>query len=427
MAVINGTSNSDTLEGTQDGDNITALAGNDVVRGLTLNDLLNGNQGADTISGGQGADTLYGGRGNDSLRGAKGTDALFGSAGNDTLWGDLGTDTLTGGDNSDVFVLASSQDTDRIVDFSSGDAIALTGNLSFGDLNIFGTTENDVVSTVIQDRLTGQVLAVLSGVDPSAISAGSFRTISDSGSSASTGQTGSSFDIRFDYRYDTNGFFNDPQRRAVLEAAANTWESIIKDEFPDVPVGTETPFVGNPQTDTDDTFVTDTPIDDLLVFVGARNLGGSTLAAAGPSGFFQSNLRYTGSNFEPWIGSASFDASTNWFFDPTLDTADDIPSDAYDFYAIALHELAHVLGFGTSQAFESLTSVSNPSFNGDRAKPVNGGNPVPLESTDDLGHIATGYRINGVAPLMAPTALPGTRTFATPVDIAMLADIGYVV
>jgi hypothetical protein len=427
MAVINGTSGSDILEGTQDGDRITALPGNDNIQGLALNDIINGNQGADTISGGQGADTIYGGRGTDSLRGAKGTDVLFGGAGDDTLWGDLGADTLTGGDGSDVFVLASSQDTDRIVDFSSGDAIALTGNLSFGDLNISGTTENNVVSTVIQDRLTGQVLAILTGVDPSAISAGNFRTISDSGSSASGGQTGSSFDIRFDYRYDTNGFFNDPQRRAVLEAAANTWESIIKDEFPDTPVGTETPFVGNPQTNTDDTFVTDAPIDDLLVFVGAGNLGGNTLAVAGPSGFSQSNLRYTGSNFEPWIGSASFDASTKWFFDPTLDTADDIPSDAFDFYSVALHELAHVLGFGTSRAFQSLTSVENTSFNGDLAKAVNGGNSVPLDSNDDLGHIATGYRINGVAPLMNSTASPGTRTFATPVDIAMLADIGYII
>ncbi|WP_019499186.1 hypothetical protein [Pseudanabaena sp. PCC 6802] len=427
MAVINGTSGSDTLEGTQDGDNITALAGNDVVRGLALNDLVNGNQGADTISGGQGADTIYGGRGNDSLRGAKGTDALLGGAGDDTLWGDLGADTLTGGDGSDAFVLASSQDTDRIVDFSSGDSIALAGNLTFGDLNISGTTENNAVSTVIQDRLTGQVLAILTGVDPGAIAASNFRTISDTGSPSQSGQASSSFDIRFDYRYDTNGFFSDPQRRAALEAAANTWESIIKDEFPDIPVGTPTPFVGNPQTDVDDTFVTDTPIDDLLVFVGSRNLGEATLAVAGPSGFSQSNLRYTGSNFEPWIGSISFDAATNWFFDPTLDTAGDIPSDAFDFYSIALHELAHVLGFGTSQAFTNLVSVANPSFNGDRVKAANGGNPVPLSPAPDLGHFATGYRINGVEPLMDATASPGMRDFATSVDIAALADIGYII
>lgn len=427
MAVISGTSGSDTLEGTQDGDNITALAGNDVVRGLVLNDLIIGNQGADTISGGQGADTIYGGRGHDSLRGAKGTDVLFGGAGDDTLWGDLGADTLTGGDGSDVFVLVSSQDTDRITDFGGGDAIALAGNLTFADLNISSTTENNTVSTIIQDRLTGQVLAILTGIDPSAIAASSFRTISDSASSPSGGQTVSSFDIRIDYRYDTNGFFNDPQRRAALEAAANTWESIIKDEFPDVPVGTATPFVSNPQTDVDDTFVTDTPIDDVLVFVGARNLGGNTLAVAGPSGFFQSNLRYTGSNFEPWIGSMSFDAATQWFFDPTLDTADDIPGNSFDFYSIALHELAHVLGFGTSQAFTNLISNASAGFNGDRAKAANGGGPVPLEPAPDLGHFATGYRINGVEPLMDSTASPGMREFVTSVDIAALADIGYIV
>jgi hypothetical protein len=45
-----------------------------------------------------------------------------------------------------------------------------------------------------------------------------------------------SFNIVFDYRFDTSGFFNDPQRRATLEAAAKAWESLIADEFPNVPL-----------------------------------------------------------------------------------------------------------------------------------------------------------------------------------------------
>jgi hypothetical protein len=425
MAAIDGTINSDILDGTQDEDLITALPGNDNVRGFAGNDLINGNQGADTLSGGQGGDTLYGGRGNDSLRGSRGTDLLFGGIGNDTLWGDRDEDTLTGGDGSDLFAIAAAQDTDTILDFRSDDAIGLAGGLTFQDLNISGTSTGNV-STIIQDRLTGEVLAILNGVAPNTISAANFRTISDSTSSLTSGvQTQSSFNIRFDYRYDTNGFFGDPQRRAVLEAVANNWESIIKDEFSDIPVGKPTPFVANPQTDISDTFVTDTPIDDLLVFVGSRAFGGSTLAQGGPSGFFTNESRYTGSNFEPWIGSIGFDANTKWFFDPSLNTADDIPGDAYDFYSVALHELAHVLGFGTAQAFDNLISGSN--FNGDRTKAVNGGQSVPLEPAPDLGHIETGYRINGVEPLMLATTSTGVRNFPTSVDIAALANIGYIV
>jgi RTX calcium-binding nonapeptide repeat (4 copies) len=424
MALISGTSNGDIIDGSQERDEITALPGNDSVSGLAGNDSINGNQGADTLNGGQGDDMIYGGRGLDSSHGGRGNDLLFGGVGNDTLRGDRGVDTLSGGEDSDLFVLGR-DGADTITDFSSGDEIGLADGLTAQDLSIVESSNNGAVSTIIRDRLTGQVLATLSGVSPAAIDTSRFRSISTSSSSTvSPGtQAARNFDIRFDYRYDTNGFFNDPKRRAVLEAAANSWEDIIKDEFPDIPVGTSTPFVNNPQTDVADTFITDTPIDDLLIFVGSRDLTGNTLAEAGPSGFFTDESRYTGSNFEPWMGSIGFDATSNWFFDRTLNTADDIPGDAFDFYSVALHELAHVLGFGTAQAFDNLVSGSN--FIGDLAKSVNGGTSIPLDAPD-LGHIEVGYRIDGVEPLMLAASDAGVRNFATPADLAVLANIGYI-
>jgi RTX calcium-binding nonapeptide repeat (4 copies) len=424
MALINGTSNSDTIDGSQESDSIAALPGNDSVSGFAGNDSINGNQGADTLNGSQGDDWIYGGRGLDLLHGGQGNDLLFGGVGNDTLWGDRGADTLSGGEDSDLFAIGRNG-ADIITDFSSGDEIGLADGLTAQDLSVVESSNNGAVNTIIQDRLTGQVLATLSGVSSAAIDPSRFRAISSPASATSPEtQATRNFDIRFDYRYDTNGFFSDPKRRAVLEAVANTWEGIIKDEFPDIPVGTRTPFVNNPQTDVSDTFVTDTPIDDLLVFVGSREFGGNTLAQGGPSGFFTNESRYTGSNFEPWIGSVAFDSNTNWFFDSTLNSADDIPGAAFDFYSITLHELAHVLGFGTAKAFDNLVSGSN--FIGDRAKAANGGNPIPLEPAPDLGHIEVGYRINGVEPLMLAASGPGVRNFATPVDVAALADIGYV-
>lgn len=422
MALINGTSNSDTIDGSQEPDSITALPGNDIVSGFAGNDSINGNQGADTLNGSQGDDIIYGGRGLDLLHGGQGNDLLFGGVGNDTLWGDRGADTLSGGEDSDLFAIGRNG-ADTITDFSSGDEIGLADGLSAQDLSVVESSNNGTVNTIIQDRLTGQVLATLSGVSAAAIDTSRFRSISSSGSAVSSGtQAARNFDIRFDYRYDTNGFFSDPKRRAVLEAAANIWEGIIKDEFPDIPVGTRTPFVNNPQTDVSDTFVTDTPIDDLLIFVGSRGLEGNAIGQGGPSGFFTDESRYTGSNFEPWIGSITFDSNTSWFFDQTLNTADDIPGNAFDFYSVALHELEHVLGFGTAGAFDNLISGSN--FNGDRAKAVNGGTSIPL--SPDLGHIEVGYRINGVEPLMLAASGAGVRNFATPVDIAALADIGYI-
>ncbi len=417
MAVINGTPSNDVINGTLGADVILAFTGNDVINSATGNDLVNGNQGFDTLNGGQGSDTLYGGQGNDVLRGGQGNDLLFGNNGNDVLGGDRGFDQLTGGSGDDLFLLGAGLDTDIITDYGSGDLISLT-NLNAQDLNVFAGTGNNFGNTIIQNRSTGETLAIVNGVSPNAIN---FAPVVPNNS----GNSARKFDIQFDYRYDTRGFFSDPNRRAALEAAANNWENIIKDDFPDVPASTETPFVVNPQTGRSDTLITDRPIDDLLIFVGARSIVNSTLAEGGPSGSFSNQTRYTGSNFEPWIGSITFNANTNWFFDPTPATANDIPRDKYDFISTATHEIGHVLGFGTSNAFDNLISGIN--FIGAKAEAVNNNQPISLESPSDLGHISSSYTLNGVEPLLNPSSGMGTRSFPTPLDIAILSDIGYII
>jgi len=229
-----------------------------------------------------------------------------------------------------------------------------------------------------------------------------------------------SFDIQFDYRFDTNGFFNHPNRRAVLEAAASAWENIIKDEFTDIPTGSGL-FIENPQTGAEERFITNNDIDDLVVFVGAQELGTGVLGEGGPSGLLTNSSlvdRYNGSNFEPWTGSITFSETSDWFFDPTPNTSDDIPSGSYDFFSSALHELGHVLGIGTSSAFRALT-IEN-SFTGSRSTAANGG-PVPLSS--DLSHLM----VNGQNTLMDPSSPPGLRSFIAPLDTAVLADLGYLV
>ena len=162
----------------------------------------------------------------------------------------------------------------------------------------------------------------------------------------------------------------------------------------------------------------------MLIFVGADDLDVGTLAQAGPSGFFVNNARYTGTDFEPWLGSMSFDRLTNWFFDLTPDTAFDIPANSYDFISVAVHEMGHVLGFTTGiNAFDTWR-VSN-SFNGPNARARNGGVALPLEP-GSLSHIRDGYQFGNTGQtLMSPFVGTGKRNLPTILDIAVLDDIGY--
>lgn len=237
-----------------------------------------------------------------------------------------------------------------------------------------------------------------------------------------------SFNIQFDYRFDTNGWFT-AEKIAALEAAASIWESIIQDEFTDVASGTQF-SVQNPQTGINSTVTLASPIDDLLIFVGAASPPfadpnkSQAAGVAGPSGtdvegsVFRN--RYNGSNFEPWVGKLSFNTTTNWFFDYTPDTTNDIPYDQIDFITVALHEIGHILGISTAPIFGMIGADGN--FDGPNTLAANGNAPVPLSSD---GHVQDGYKSSGNSILMDPTISPGTRVLPTAVDKAMLADIGY--
>jgi len=232
-----------------------------------------------------------------------------------------------------------------------------------------------------------------------------------------------SFDIRFDYRFDDRGLFDDPDARAALEAAADLWEALILDEFDAVPAGVRfsTRDPGSGLT-TDVTL--EEPVDDLLIFVAGAPLIGQ-LANAGPSGFDAEGdvlrARVTGdfrgqgpaTDFEPYVGNIRFSSTANWSF--ALDAP--VPGRS-DFLSTAAHEIGHVLGISTAPAFDALSV--NGGFTGPNALAENGGQPVPLEPD---GHVADGFR--GGEVLLDPTNSVGERKMPTAVDLALLADIGY--
>ena len=237
--------------------------------------------------------------------------------------------------------------------------------------------------------------------------------------------------IHFDYRFDTKGFFSDAKRRAALEGAARIWRSRIKSTFPNVPSGTYV-FIRNPEQPDlpSQGFNLDYEIDDLVVFVGAAELGGARAGrggvSVGLSGVSDTQLRetlsarYNLAPFRPWTGWISFDETMPWHFDATPDSSDVPPTDKTDFISIALHELGHVLGFSGTPPFVAL--VSGDTFVGPKAVSVYGG-PVPLASS--ASHFPDDIFGGTKRPVMSVSSLRGQRALPSPLDIAVFEDLGY--
>jgi len=173
IPILNGTSRSELLQGNAPANKIYGFGGSDTIVGNLKNDQLFGGDGNDTLWGSDGDDLLYGDSGNDYLSGNNdndtifggiGDDKLYGGAGNDWLYGGSGNDVLTGGYGNDIFVLASREGTDSILDFEVGkDKIALSGGLQFGQLVI----QQKASQAFILDSSDNQVLAKLDNVSAS--------------------------------------------------------------------------------------------------------------------------------------------------------------------------------------------------------------------------------------------------------------------
>jgi hypothetical protein len=152
----------------------------------------------------------------------------------------------------------------------------------------------------------------------------------------------------------------------------------------------------------------------------------STLGLAGPSGFdadgdilrarISGNFRDQGpvTDFEPYAGAVSFKATADWNF-----AIDGPMTGQSDFLSTALHEIGHILGFGTAGIFDQI--ASGGLFDGPNALSVNGGAPIPLAG--DKSHVEDAFA--GDSVLMDPSQTTGQRKMPTVYDLAMLADIGY--
>lgn len=239
------------------------------------------------------------------------------------------------------------------------------------------------------------------------------------------------FNIVFDYRFDSSGFFDNAEARAALEYAGSIWEGYIRDDFANIPAGTGFSIRDPSDHSREVEVITGAEIDDLLIFVGAESLESPILGTGGAAGFnVQGDIirervygEYGGaanSDFEPFAGSISFDINTAWSFDISGPVAD-----RQDLVSTALHEIEHVLGVSRwVSPFNILGTAEG--FSGPNALAVNGGVPIPLQmnGADEGGsHVEDGFFDDMV--LIDPTITPGVRKTPTIYDLAILADIGY--
>jgi hypothetical protein len=274
----------------------------------------------------------------------------------------------------------------------------------------------------------------------------------------------SAITISIDYEHDTGFFTGNAQARAAVEAAAGFYSDLLLDTFssietPERIFGTNgsaswrwvatyrDPTSGLTQALVDPEF----DADEYRIYVGARNLVGDQVGQAAPGGFrrgmFQSSRfsapagtnvgqinnafksavedRGETSGFASWGGSVAFDNATTWHFNHNVAPA----AGTTDFYSVALHEIAHALGFGGSEEWTNLVTGTN--FTGAAARAENGGADVPLASADDLAHWPEGRSsvvlgtstVQNVA--MDQSLAPATRLLLTDLDAAALQDIGW--
>jgi hypothetical protein len=254
-------------------------------------------------------------------------------------------------------------------------------------------------------------------------------------------------DVVFDYSYDSVGFFT-ADKRAVLDQVAQVFSLNLTDTLTAIVSSGSNRYdaeLYNPQDPFGSTVrINDFSVaaDELRVFVGSQAFASAqTLGVGGPgfasisgsAGFVNSAfsrgqagaLLGEPTDFASWGGTITFGRTVNWYVDTDVRTLESFTG-LFDFYTVAMHEMAHVLGFGTADSW--FTDVSGThAYTGEQTVALNGGVAVALQGSD--AHFASS--VNGLADgvsqqtLLAPSINPGRRKYMTDLDWAALDDIGW--
>ncbi len=236
------------------------------------------------------------------------------------------------------------------------------------------------------------------------------------------------------------------------------------------------PVNGNTETIANPSIASDT----IVIYAGTRSLSGKTLGQGGAGG---AGVQISGSGFpNEWIdavdiaeansnavmsrgtgpligrisGAANFGGYVgqydldfgvtvgNLWFDADTDNDGSRDSDAvlatawhydayapvaagkFDLYSVALHEMMHVIGAGTSRTWDQLANGTE--WLGTEAALVAGtANILESDGHHTLPGIQSVRISDGVLQetVLAPTIAPGIRKELTELDVAILTDLGY--
>lgn len=246
-----------------------------------------------------------------------------------------------------------------------------------------------------------------------------------------------SVSVRLDYTYDTHGFFTDPDRRALMQAAVDSIAPRLQDSLAAI-----TPSRGNTwqanffNPVTNSTVTLNNPSigqNEIIIYVAGASIGSSELGLTTTGGFTASGSRAwldlvrtrgqagvqgnAPTDYSTWGGMVTFDSDTRWHFGTGTPG-----STQYDFTSVALHELMHIFGFGLGEpAF--TRHVSGSRFVGPSVVATAGAGVPVVGSPPD--HWAPGTRFNGEESALVPSLPPGTRRTLTAIDYAALDDIGW--
>ncbi len=319
-----------------------------------------------------------------------------------------------------------------------------------GDVFNFGTTLSSA-------GLVGDVSAIVRWGDG----------VETPASSVTGGNATGPLRIRFDYSLDTGNFFGgaNQSRRALLQLAADTLVKRFTDDLAAiVPTGKAEwqPAVFHPSNGPSNrltgTLVNVTPnlrvaANEIIIYAGARDLPGGSRGVGGLGSIsFPSASGLTPAEIEhildfretvsgrgepgalaspqtdvaPWGGSISFDNRTDWYFGVD---ASGMGEDQIDFISVAMHELAHVLGFGmfrqdVTTSWDRL--VSGGTFNGPKTRAAyQGSGNVPVEAGSN-DHWADSVADQlGQETLMSGHVDRGSRHLFSELDFAAMDDIGW--
>jgi hypothetical protein len=223
----------------------------------------------------------------------------------------------------------------------------------------------------------------------------------------------SRFNIDLDFRNDNTGFWT-AQRRAIAQKAANDWANLIANEFAGFQLNSSINLLQNGSYSTN-TFMTKRYVDDLVVFVNPLNSGGTAGGFGGPEYAFGG---WSYENPFPRVAQIAIDSAV---------------SNTYLYNAV-LHELGHALGLVglnlTSYFLQNMSSPQTAVFKGTYSTAANGGKYIPLQSQDGPNPVTGTYdywhpsaSINSVMSYGSIYTVTGP----TAIDLAMLADSGYLV